>query len=97
MKSIPSKIDDATVICFSSIDSRHKPTGNTEHTLGNQPIGLVSGLAICQYDGESEFYLFYCDPDWKAITDTSHPTLDKAKEQAEFEYRDINQTWENGK
>jgi hypothetical protein len=50
-------------------------------------------LAICQYAGESSFYLFYCDEDWTVCTDTFHMTLEDAKHQAEYEYDGISRYW----
>jgi hypothetical protein len=53
---------------------------------------LAAGLAICQYDGEDAFYLFGCDANWNAVTDTWHQTVDEAKEQAEFRYKGASHT-----
>jgi hypothetical protein len=50
-------------------------------------MGPASGLAICQYAGESSFYLFSCDEDWRTLTDTLHESLEDAKAQAEFDMR----------
>ena len=46
-----------------------------------------AALAICQYANEDGFYLFYCSPDWKTITDTWHESLEDALAQAEFEFQ----------
>jgi len=56
-------------------------------------MGPMSGLAICQHPGESAYYLYGCDADWRSITDTWHQTLDEAKRQAEFEYEGVCKTW----
>jgi hypothetical protein len=53
----------------------------------------MAGLAICQYPGMSEFYLFGCDAEWNTVTDTFHETLEEAKHQAEFEYEGTRTTW----
>jgi len=50
-------------------------------------------LAICQYEGETAYYLFGCDADWNTVTDTWHETLEGALQQAEFEYEGISRTW----
>ncbi len=94
MKSIPDKIDGAKVVCYSRIDSRHKHTGSSSQYMGSSPMGLVNGLAICQYEGKSDCYLFYCDSDWNAVNGILHPNLEKAKERAEQEYSGIGITWE---
>ena len=80
---------------FTTIDHRHQFTGNCKQIVAGKQMGPMAGLAICQYEGESEFYLFGCDANWKSITDTWHQTIDKAIQQAEFEYQGTKLTWEN--
>jgi len=81
-------------VLYSPIDSRHRATGACKHTVGGIVQGSFDGLAICQYRGDSAFYLFYCDADWNNVTDTFHLTLDDAKGQAEFEYEGVSATWQ---
>lgn len=50
-------------------------------------------MAICQYEGHDGYYLFGCNAEWDAVTDTCHQTLEEAKEQAEFEYVGVSETW----
>jgi hypothetical protein len=57
----------------------------------------MAGLAICQYSGDSAYYLFGCDEEWRPITDTWHQTVEQAKEQAEFEYEGVTRTWQTQK
>jgi hypothetical protein len=82
MKPVPKIIGDAKVTLFTPIDSRHCPTGNCEQIVAGKLEGLAAGLAICRYEGESSYYLFGCDAEWNSVTDTWHPTLEDAKEQA---------------
>jgi hypothetical protein len=89
----PDAIDGARVICYTRIDGRHEHTGNTRHTVAGQCVGPASGLAICQYLGETSFYLFSCDAIWCSITDTSHQSLEEAQAQAEYEYVGTFDTW----
>ena len=55
--------------------------------------GPAAGLAICQYEGETAYYLFGCDDEWNTVTDTWHEALEGALEQAEFEYEGVSRTW----
>src|SRR5215216_2694638 len=96
MNIAPNEIENAKVICSTSIDSRHAPTRNCRHTVAGALIGPASGLAICQYDGEESYSLFYCDEDWNPMTDTCNATIEDAMNQAEFEYEGINSTWVKG-
>ncbi len=81
------------MICYSPIDQRHRFTEACNQVAAGQLMGAMSGLAICQDAGEDGFYLFGCDSEWQAVTDTWHQTLDDAKHQAEFEYEGVNKTW----
>lgn len=94
MKPVPKIIRDAKVNLFTPIDSRHRPTGNCEQIVAGELQGPAAALAICQYGGESSYYLFACDAEWNSVTDTWHPTLEDAKEQAEFEYEGVSKTWQ---
>ncbi len=93
MRPCPSTVGEAQVVCFTPLDERHTKTGNTVHLVAGSAIGEAKGLAICQYDGESAFYLFRCDEEWTSLSDTWHETLAAAKEQAEFEYAGTSRTW----
>lgn len=94
MNSVPEEVGGAKVICFTVIDERHQPTGNCKQIVGGVLQEPAAGLAICQYEGEECFYLFGCDSAWQTITDTWHETLEDARNQAEFEYRSVSQTWQ---
>jgi hypothetical protein len=93
MKPPPKELEGARLVCFAEVSDAVTPTGATTHRRAGEILGPAKALAICQYDGEASFYLFYCDEDWKVRTDTFHTTLDDAKSQAEFEYRGISRCW----
>jgi hypothetical protein len=93
MKPCPNIVGGARVICYSPIDKRHRFTGACKQIVHHQLMGAMSGLAICQYEGEEAFYLFGCGSEWRTVTDTWHQTLDEAKSQAEFEYEGVSKTW----
>jgi hypothetical protein len=92
-KPVPETIGGARVIGCSPIDDRHHFTGNTRQIVAGQVIGAMSGVAICQYEGENCFYLFGCDAEWRTTTDTWHQTFEDALRQAEFEYAGVSLTW----
>ena len=94
MNEPPQKVGGAVVVCFSTIDHRHKPTGNCEQIVAGVLQGPACALAICQYEGEECFYLFGCDAEWNSRTDTWHETLEDAQGQAEFEYEGVSKTWQ---
>ncbi len=90
----PELVGAARVICFTPIDERHRHTENCTQIVARVVIGAAAGLAICQYEGEASFYLFGCDTDWNALSDTWHTTLLDAKNQAEFEYEGVSAAWQ---
>lgn len=89
----PELLDGARVLAFAVIDASVVPTGGTTHCIEVEMLGPAAGLAIAKYDGDGQFYLFYCDPKWQVVTDTCHPSLELAREQAEFEYRGVSARW----
>lgn len=93
----PEALDGAIVIYYSPIDERHRFTGACKQMINGKLMGATAGLAICQYPGDGSYYLFGCDVDWKVVTDTYHQTIAEAKEQAEYEYMGITQTWTQAK
>jgi hypothetical protein len=82
-------LDGAQVLRYAVVDNSVAHTGACVHRKFNKVIGPAAALAICQFDGDNQFYLYYCDAQWKVVTDTCHESLEKALEQAEFEYRGL--------
>lgn len=91
----PEQVGGAKVVLYTKIDERHDHTGNCKQIVAGVLMRAAFGLAICQYEGEENYYLFGCDENWNTLTDTWHETLEEAKEQAEFEYEGTHQTWQN--
>jgi hypothetical protein len=95
MNPPPKQLGGANVICYAVITSEIKPTGGCRQIVAGVLQGPASALAICQYDGENNFYLFGCDENWQDVTDTWHETLEDAKHQAEFEYTGVSNAWQH--
>lgn len=93
MKQPPELLGGAKVVRWSAIDGRHRPTGGCRQIVAGVLQGPAAGLAICQYEGETAYYLFGCDPEWNTVTDTWHESLEDALAQAEFEYEGVSETW----
>jgi len=93
MEPPPEVVGGARVIRWSVIDQRHRPTSNCQKVVDGELQGPTAGLAICRHDGNEAYYLFGCDEQWNAVTDTWHETLEKALQQAEFEYEGVSATW----
>jgi len=93
MSECPRTIGGAKVIAYTYIDGRHRHTGKTKQIVDGVLLSPESALVICQYEGETSFYLFGCDAQWNSLSDTWHETLEAAKAQAEFEYEGVATTW----
>ena len=86
MNKVPAFVTDAKVICYAFINTSF------------QRVFLkrkIKALAICQYAGESCFYLFGCDELWQSVTDTWHQNIEDAKKQADSEYETATLVWGN--
>jgi hypothetical protein len=82
----------ANYLLHIPIDERHRCTNRCAQFIDGQLANATDGLAIGQYEQDG-FYLFGCDSEWRCVTDTRHQTLQDAKQQAEFEYEGVSQTW----
>jgi hypothetical protein len=89
----PKQLDGAKVLFWTTDLRDTRPTARTTHRIGGEVLGPAAALAICQHDGDSQYYLLYCDSDWRVRTDTCHSSLDDAKHQAEFEYEGVTALW----
>lgn len=90
----PSQIDGARVLQVNILRRGHRHTGNCIHRRNGFGQGPATCLAICQYDGGDDYYLFSCDEKWAVLSDTCHLSLDEAMRQAELEYAGTSGTWE---
>lgn len=88
-----TEIGGAQILEFVTLTLDEKRTGATKHIIGGQEQTDFYGLAICQYEGEQGYYLFYCDKDWRELTDTWHEDLESAKDQASFEFNGLEGKW----
>lgn len=92
----PSRdLDGARVIQFAILGASICTTAATLHFKNGELLPAPAAVAICQYPGNDEYYLFYCDENWNVATDTLHPTIAAAMEQAEFEFAGISSAWQN--
>ena len=84
----------------------HVPTGKTRHTQGtwSDDKGLIRGaelpapyeLMIGQIKPDPGYYLLYLDASGNEITDTYHETLERAMEQAKWEFNVEPNEWQTG-
>ena len=78
----PDRLDNADVLEFSNL-------GNWETIKGDDRI--VRYFAICQYPGDSKYYLFFCagqEYDFDVIIDDLEESIDICKERVS-QYGDV--------
>ena len=93
----PKLLGSALVLRYARITPDVRATGNTRHLEGALPVGgeLVGGtlippakaLAIAQYAGEENVYLFGLDEHGDIQSDTGHETVEDALDQADLRVR----------
>jgi hypothetical protein len=88
-----SEIAVARIVEYVEFDSRGTSTNFTKHIVNGSERKDFCGLAICQYDGEEGYYLFYCDSNWNDVTDTWHANIESAKNQASSEFDNVISKW----
>lgn len=84
----PAVLDGATVELYAHVGGAQSSTRRTRHSVGSFEERIFS-LVIAQYEGDSDYYLFYCSADWEVLTDTCHPTKQEAIDQARFEFDNL--------
>ena len=87
-----------------TLKPHHRPTGKTRHTSGtiSDEGELIRGpelpaphsLMIAQLQPDRGYYLLYLDESGEEITDTYHDSLEKALEQAEWEFNVKTDEWD---
>jgi len=70
-------------------------TGATVHR-GSDAQALPTPASVEIEEGDGGFYLFRLDASGKCISDTWHESLERAKAQAQFEYRIGEKDWNVG-
>ena len=89
-------MNDFKLIRRIRLGSAHRSTGRTRHYRGLEELPRPSELRIVQYEGDSGFYLLYCDGMAREFTDTYHENIERAMSQAEWEFSVKPDEWETG-
>lgn len=76
-KSFPALIDSADVIFYSN----ERDYGKVRYSSGLL-YDRISSFAICQYPGDSQFYLFALNDKYEVVSDWLLISADQAKEVA---------------
>jgi len=91
----PPVIDFSRVIAYAIVDSSVEWTGRKCLYVGDELLGAVPRLAICQNVGgqPTDILLLHCDENWESLGCSGAQTIDEVKSQAERAYRGISSKW----
>jgi len=92
--SPPPLLNLARVLIWVNTAAPAIYTGNMLVFEGDERLGQVSNLAICQHFGDNEKVLFHCNEAWDVIGCSGFGTIAELKAQAEIVYRNINKSWQ---
>lgn len=88
----PTEIDGAQVLEWAWSEL---PFGEVSDTEGGNAIP-IHGLAVCQYEGDSEVYRFSCDLHWETVQDEMYESVEQAKAELPDQYRQVSAIWRKG-
>jgi hypothetical protein len=91
----PPALEHARVIWYAVVDETVLWTGRQRLYVGEELLGPVPRLAICQreIDGDADYLLVHCTEKWDVLGVIPNPSVDKLKEKAERWYCGINERW----
>ncbi len=82
----PPVLDSANVLEFAVLGSSVIYTGKVSTSMNFEVVENVPCLAICQNEGEDDYYLFYCDSSWEVLAAGGGESVEKIKAIAEKGY-----------
>lgn len=75
------------------LTTKHVSTGKTQHFVGGELMSRPEMLKTVQYPGDSGYDRSYCNEEGVEATDTWHETVDKAMDQADWEFQMKPEDW----
>jgi hypothetical protein len=85
-----------------NLSNQHKPTGKTKHYRAKnfnfsdrEELPSPSSLQIVQFLDDPGYYLLYFDKQGEELTDTYHESIEKAMDQANFEFNILPHEWKS--
>ena len=84
MTGHPVELDGAVVLHVTV--ARHNDSFGFVHFADENRDEPIEALAVCQYPGNDEVYVFACSEDWTVIGDLCYDSVENAKADAERFY-----------
>ncbi|HEV8269574.1 MAG TPA: hypothetical protein VGR00_15125 [Thermoanaerobaculia bacterium] len=89
----PAELNGARVLLYAHLEPPLEDTEPAAHEVEGIDLSNVTSLAICMYEADEGFYLFYCGPGWQVLSDTFHETLHTAQDEAEVAFSGVSASW----
>src|SRR5258708_11927337 len=89
----PPALGCARVIEYAVLDESVGYTGRPTIFVGDEELGRVQRLAICDDKKSSRVLLLHCDEDWDARAISGFETVSEAKNHAERRYPGVSAQW----
>jgi len=77
------------------LTSSHKATGQTKHSVGEEPVAEPAELRVVQYLDDPGYYLIHYDLLGSELADTYHDSVAEALRQAQWEFNIREEEWED--
>lgn len=90
--SQPKTLDGASILRSAGLIGLVS-SGRVSVTMNGEPIREPAYLAICQYEQESDCYLFYCSAEWSVLGAGQYESLGAAEHAAEHAYPGVSARW----
>ena len=81
----PAELDGASVVCWADV-SGLSPTGVVKHFADDVPQRDISQIAVAQYSGDADAYLFHCNREWRVVNDDLYESAAEAIAGALLQY-----------
>src|SRR5437764_6908234 len=90
----PPTLESCRVLEYAILESSAVHySGHSNLFVGDEEIGPVPRLAICQVPAESGVYLFHCAHEWATLGSEKWESLQAAKTAVEEVYRGVSALW----
>lgn len=90
--SQPKTLDGASILRSAGLTGLIA-SGRVTVTMNGKPIHEPVYLAICQYERESDCYLFYCSAEWSVLGAGHFESPGAAEHAAEYAYPGVSARW----
>jgi hypothetical protein len=90
----PAALNGARVLLYAHLEPPPEDAEPLVQSVEGVDLSNVKSLAICLYEADEGFYLFYCGSGWQVLSDTFHETLHAAQDEADLAFPGVSSSWD---